>query len=148
MKKLISIFTAVLFAFVLTTSFSSCATTEEEKVEETVVGWPLMDHCVSQFEIRFNKNVIAPEFEEMNIPSNEDLSICFCEKLVENNPSLTEEELNEIASFDMSEMEEDEEIDFEEVQRHMEWTIKCMGFDSMEDYFEKMMEISGDLEVE
>ena len=79
-----------------------------------------------------NEDPRPPQFADMGIPSNEDIANCVCDNL----PDMTDEELIEwVDNEDM------DPINNEEDKEQIEVVIKCMGFDSFEDYMGKMMQM-------
>ena len=92
------------------------------------------DECVSELMSQMSSEERPMEFEQFNIPSNEDIVDCLCEKLTNDDPDGYKKwiEMDSSAVFS------------EEGQERLEWTIECMGFDSMEDYFRQMMQLSLD----
>ena len=74
-------------------------------------------------------------FDELNIPSNEDMAECVCKKIVVNYPNMTNEELREWWSKDAD--PKSKEV---EEQEKMAIALYCMGFDSFEDYLSKVTE--------
>ena len=130
MKKLISIFIAYLFVF----TFDSYSIEESIDSGSVSVSYSepsdnySSDNCFAIiFEDLSGKK--RPEvFAEMNIPSDEDIANCVCSNL----PEMTDEELVEwIDNDDMDPRKAEDRVRFEVV-------LKCMGFDSFQDYMRKI----------
>ena len=130
MKKLTTILTACLFVF----TFASCSTEESSDSGSVSVSYSepsdnySYDNC---FAIIFEElsGIKRPEvFAKMNIPSDEDIANCVCNNL----PEMTDEELVEwIDNDDMDPRKAEDRVRFEVV-------LKCMGFDSFQDYMRKI----------
>ena len=133
MKKLTSIFTACLFVFAL----SSCGGDADgsdasgsdngEKDDKTE-----KNNCYDIMLADLNEDPRPEVFADMGIPSNEDIANCVCDNL----PDMTDEEL--IEWLDNEDMDP---INNEEDKEQFEFLIRCMGFDSFEDYMRKMMQM-------
>ena len=133
MKKLTTIFTACLFVFTLSScggdadGSGSSGSDNTEKDNKTK-----KNNCYEIMLADLNEDPRPEVFADMNIPSNEDIANCVCNSL----PDMTDEELIEwVDSDDM------DPINNEEDKEQIEVVIKCMGFDSFEDYMSKMMEM-------
>ena len=136
MKKLMSIFTACLFVF----TFDSCSTEESSDSGSVSVSdsepSDISDNYSSDncFAIIFEdlSGKKRPEvFAKMNIPSDADIANCVCNNL----PEMTDEELVEYVDND-----DVDPINNEEDRVRIEVFIKCMGFDSFQDYMRKIHE--------
>ena len=133
MKKLTTILTACLFVF----TFASCSTEESSDSGSVSVSdsgpSDISDNYSSDncFAIIFEdlSGKKRPEvFAKMNIPSDEDIANCVCNNL----PEMTDEELVEqIDNDDMDPRKAEDRVRFEVV-------LKCMGFDSFQDYMRKI----------
>ena len=135
MKKLTTILTACLFVF----TFASCSTEESSDSGSVSVSdsepSDISDNYSSDncFAIIFEdlSGKKRPEvFAKMNIPSDADIANCVCNNL----PEMTDEELVEwIDNDDMDPRKAEDRVRFEVV-------LKCMGFDSFQDYMRKIHE--------
>jgi len=130
MKKLTTIFTACLFVFAL----SSCGGDADRSVSSGSDNPEKSDkteknNCYDMILDHLNEDPRPEVFADMGIPSNEDVANCVCNNL----PDMTDEELIEWLD------DEDMDINNEEDKAQIEVFIKCMGFDSFEDYMGKMM---------
>lgn len=133
MKKLTTILTACLFVF----TFASFSTEESSDSGSVSVSdsepSDISDNYSSDncFAIIFEElsGIKRPEvFAKMNIPSDEDIANCVCNNL----PEMTDEELVEwIDNDDMDPRKAEDRVRFEVV-------LKCMGFDSFQDYMRKI----------
>ena len=130
MKKIITILAACLFVFI----FDSCSIEESSDSGSVSVSYSepsdnySSDNCFAIiFEDLSGKK--RPEvFAKMNIPSDEDIANCVCNNL----PEMTDEELVEwIDNDDMDPRKAEDRVRFEVV-------LKCMGFDSFQDYMRKI----------
>ena len=79
-----------------------------------------------------NKDPRPEVFADMGIPSNEDIANCVCNKL----SYMTNNELIEWIDNDAM-----DPINNEEDKKRIEVVLKCMGFDSFEDYMSKVTEM-------
>jgi len=127
MKKIMSILTASLFVFALASCSggnSSVSSSSEPSI---------LTDCKSIGLENINKDPRPEAFDEMNIPSNKEMTHCICEKIIEESPNMTNEELTAFWSDDIDPQSE-------EAQERMQIMVNCMGFDSMEDFMSAMME--------
>ena len=120
MKKLIYLFSI----FFLSTTFliTSCSDKKDDKTEK--------DNCFAIILDDLNKDPRPEVFAAMDIPSNEDIALCICSNL----PDMKDEELIEWVNEDVDPLNE-------ENKERIEFSVKCMGFDSFEDYMAKMMQM-------
>ena len=134
MKKLTTIFTACLFVFAL----SSCGGNDDgsdasgsensEKDDKTE-----KDNCYQLVLDDLNKQTRPEVFADMGVPSDEEIANCICSEL----PDMTDEELIEW----LEDGDDFDPINNEEDRKKMEFQIRCIGFDSFEDYMGKMTEM-------
>jgi hypothetical protein len=141
MKKLMSIVTAFLFVFTLV-SCSGDDSSGSSSSESSSSEPQILTDCKSIGLENFNEDTRPEEFEKMNIPSNKEMSDCICEKIIAESPNMTNEELTAFWTDDLDPQSE-------EGEERMQITIKCMGFDSMDDYMSTMMQMmQSEMELE
>ena len=142
MKKLTTIFTSCLFVFALSScggdadgSDASGSDNGEKDDKTEKDNKTEKNNCYDIMIADLNEDTRPEVFDDMGVPSNEDIANCVCDNL----PEMTDEELIEwkeqVDSKDM------DPINNEEDKEQIEVIIKCMGFDSFEDYMRKMMQM-------
>lgn len=138
MKKLMSIVTAFLFVFTVVScsgdDSSEPSSSEPSSSEPSSSEPQILTDCKSIGLENFNEDPRPEEFDKMNVPSNEEMADCICEKIIGDSPNMTDEELTAFWSDDVDPQSEEEQL-------RIQLMIKCMGFDSMEDYMSKMMQM-------
>ena len=149
MKKIMSILTASLFVVALSScggddasgsgseSSSSQSSGSESSSSQSSgfqVESQILIDCKSIGLANFNEDPRPEEFDAMNIPSNEDMAACICEEIIGKNTDMTNEELTAFWSDDI-------DPQGEEAKNRMNIMVNCMGFDSMEDYMSRMMQM-------
>jgi len=158
MKKIMSILTASLFVVALSScggddssgsgsesvSGSDVSGSGSGSGSESVSGsdvsgsgsGSIYDKCLELGLTEMNKDPRPEFFDELKIPSNEDMTECVCNKIVVNYPNMTNEELREWWSKDAD--PKSKEV---EEQEKMAIALYCMGFDSFEDYVSAIREM-------
>jgi len=144
-----SILTASLFVFTLAScgedapadepsssepSSSEPSSSEPSSSEPSSIEPKILTDCKSIGLANFNEDPRPEEFDAMNIPSNEDMAACICEEIIGKNTDMTNEELTAFWSDDI-------DPQGEEAKNRMNIMVNCMGFDSMEDYMSRMMQM-------
>ena len=139
MKKLTTIFTSCLFVFALSScggdadgSDASGSDNGEKDDKTEKDNKTEKNNCYDIMIADLNEDTRPEVFDDMGVPSNEDIANCVCDNL----PDMTDEEL--IEWLDNEDMDP---INNEEDKEQFEFLIRCMGFDSFEDYMRKMMQM-------